>query len=196
MHRKRLNRSVAVALFAFAVMATVAVSARPDSGGTAPMQDLSSTEQLKGRFQQDSYKVRLIALLSPVCPACRSGFTDVQKILKEVPDNRLRAYIIWLPMFPGDSRSWAQTRSDEFQDDRLSYYWDGSKLTGEEWAKALDLHTTAWDVYFLYGSEVEWNGRAPAPSFWMHQLGGITKAPRLDKDELQRRVKELLAAVK
>ena len=39
MYRKRLNRSVAGALFAFAIMATVAVSARPDSGGTAPMQD-------------------------------------------------------------------------------------------------------------------------------------------------------------
>lgn len=196
MYRKRLNRRTTIALFAFALMVTVAVSARPQSGANSAMQDLSNTEQLKGRFQQDSRKVRFIALLSPVCPACRSGFTDVQEILKEVPDNRLRAYIIWLPMFPGDSRSWAQTRSDEFQDDRLSYYWDGSKLTGEEWAKTLDLHTTAWDVYFLYGSEVEWKGGAPAPSFWMHQLGGVTKAPRLDKDELQRKVKELLAAVK
>lgn len=196
MYRKRLNRRITIALFAFAVMATVAVSARPEGGGTSAMQDLSNAQQLKGRFQQDSHKVKLIALLSPVCPACRSGFTDVQKILKEIPDNRLRAYIIWLPMFPGDSRSWAQTRSDEFQDDRLSYYWDGSKLTGEEWATTLDLHTTAWDVYFLYGSEVEWKGGAPTPSFWMHQLGGVTKAPRLDKDELQRKVKELVAAVK
>lgn len=38
-------------------------------------------------------------------------------------------------------------RSNEFKDDRLSYYWDGHKLTGEEWAKILDLDTTAWDVY-------------------------------------------------
>ena len=38
---------------------------------------------------------------------------------------------------PGDSRGWAQTRSDEFKDERLSYYWDGGKVTGEEWAKTL-----------------------------------------------------------
>lgn len=160
------------------------------------MQDLSSTEQVKQRFQQDAGRVRLIALVSPVCPECRSGFADMQKVLKEIPDNRLRAYIVWLPMFAGDSRSWAQTRSDEFKDDRLSYYWDGSKVTGEEWAKTLGLKQMAWDVYFLYGSGVEWNGATPAPSFWMHQLGDVTNAPPLDLKEFQSKVKELLASTK
>jgi len=58
------------------------------------MQDLSSTEQLKQKFQQDSGKVRLIALVSPICPKCRRGFADMQGVLKEIPDNRLRAYIV------------------------------------------------------------------------------------------------------
>jgi len=174
----------------------VTALARRKSKESSPMQDLSSTEQLKQRFQQDSGKVRLIALVSPVCPECRRGFADMQNVLKEIPDNRLRAYIVWLPMFPSDSRSWAQTRSDEFRDDRLSYYWDGGKVTGEEWAKTLGINRTAWDVYFLYGSGVEWNGAAPAPSFWMHQLGGVTKAPHLNKEEFKNKVKELLASVK
>ena len=99
-------------------------------------------------------------------------------------------------MFPGDSRSWAQTRSDEFKDDRLSYYWDGSKLTGEEWNETLGINRTAWDVYFLYGSGSQWDGAAPAPSFWMHQLGGVTKAPHLNREEFKNKVKELLASVK
>ncbi len=45
------------------------------------MKDLSSTEQLKQQFQQDSEKVRLISLVSPVCPECRSGFADMQHLL-------------------------------------------------------------------------------------------------------------------
>lgn len=157
------------------------------------MQDLSNTEQLKQQFQQDSDKVRLIALVSPVCPECRRGFADMQQVLQEIPDPRLRAYIVWLPMFPGDSRSWAQTRSDEFKDDRLSYFWDGDKVTGEEWAKIFDLNIPAWDVYFLYGPGIEWNGAVPAPFFWMHQLGDIAQAPVLHKEEFKRKVAELLA---
>jgi hypothetical protein len=131
-------------------------------------------------------------LLSPVCPECRRGFADMQRVLREMTDPRLRAYLVWLPMFDGDSRSWAQTRSDDFRDDRLSYYWDGDKVTGEGWAKVLNLNTTAWDVYFLYGRGVEWNGPVPTPSFWMHQLGDIGKAPLLQKEEFKRKVAELL----
>ena len=158
------------------------------------MQDLSSSDQLKQRLQQDSGKVKLVALLSPVCPACRRGFADMQSVLKNVSDDRVRAYIIWLLMFPGDSRSWAQTRSNEFSDSRLSYYWDGGRTIGEEWRKVLGMDNTAWDVYLLYGSNVEWDKGTPTPAFWMHQLGGVTKAPRLNRDEFEGKLKELLAS--
>ena len=196
MSQKRRFRGIAVLVVAIVAAGLVTAIARRGSKDTPPMQDLSSTEQLKQHFQQDNGKVRLIALVSPICPECRRGFADMQSVLKDIPDNRLRAYIVWLPMFPGDSRSWAQTRSDEFKDDRLSYYWDGSKLTGEEWNKTLGINRTAWDVYFLYGSGSQWDGAAPAPSFWMHQLGGVTKAPHLNKQALENKVKELLASVK
>jgi len=36
-------------------------------------------------------------------------------------------------MFPGDSREWAKTRAGEFNDKRLTYYWDGELLAGKEW---------------------------------------------------------------
>ncbi len=45
----------------------------------------------------------------------------MHKVLKNIPDDELRAYIVWLPMFPGDSRDWAKTRSGEFSDRRLTY---------------------------------------------------------------------------
>lgn len=189
-------RGTAVVILAFIAVAVATALARRGSDGRSPMKDLSSTQELKERFQQDSGKVRLIALLSPVCPACRRGFADMQSVLKDIPDNRLRVHIVWLPMFPGDSRSWAQTRSDEFKDDRLSYYWDGGRVTGEDWSKTLGIDGRAWDVYLLYGSGSQWEGAAPAPSFWMHQLGGVTKAPRLNKEEFNTKVKELLASVK
>src|SRR5205807_7701120 len=98
----------------------------------------------------------------------------MQKVLKNVSDDRLRAYIVWLPMFPGDSQEWAKIRSDEFSNKRLSYYWDGNKLTGQQWQQVLGTSRTAWDVYLLYSAESRWDEEPAAPDFWMHQLGGVT----------------------
>lgn len=162
----------------------------------SPLEDLSSADQLKQRLQKDSGKIKLIALLSPICPACRRGFADMQSVLKNVPDDRLRAYFVWLPMFPSDSRSWAESRTNEFSDPRLTYYWDGNRVTGDDWAKTLGMENTAWDVYFLYGPDAEWSKANPPPAFWMHQLGGVTKAPRLNKDEFEKKLKEILNSTK
>ena len=85
-------------------------------------------------------------------------------MLKNTPDDRLRAYIVWLPMFPGDSRGWAKTRSDEFSDRRLSYYWDGDKRAGQQWQKVLGTSKEAWDVYLLYGAQSQWDKQPPVPS--------------------------------
>lgn len=120
----------------------------------------------------------------------------MQKVLKAIPAERLRAYIIWLPMFPGDSRKWAQTRADEFSDKRLSYYWDGDRLTGNQWQKLLGTKREAWDVYFLYSAASQWDKEPSVPDFWMHQLGGVTNAPRLDEAVFEAKAKELLSQAK
>lgn len=163
---------------------------------SAEMTDLTNWDQLKEVFQRDRGTVRLVALLSPICPACRSGFTDMQKVLKAIPDDRLKVYIVWLPMFPGDSRKWAQTRSDEFSDKRVRYYWDGEKLSGKGWQKVLGTKREAWDVYLLYGAESQWDKEPTTPDFWMHQLGGGTQAPTLDEETFEAKAKELLSKLK
>jgi len=170
--------------------------ARAIEPAPAEVIDLKDLAQLKEPFQRDRNTVRLIALLSPVCPACRSGFSDMQKTLKAIPDDRLRVYIVWLPMFPGDSRKWAQTRSDEFSDKRVSYYWDGEKLAGKAWQKTLGTNREAWDVYLLYGAESQWDKEPAKPDFWMHQLSGVTTAPRLDEEAFQAKTKELMNKLK
>jgi len=120
----------------------------------------------------------------------------MQQILKAIPDERLRAYIVWLPMFPGDSRAWAQTRSGEFSDKRLSYYWDGERLTGKEWQRVLGLKPLAWDVYFLYGATSQWDKEPGVPDFWMHQLSGVTNALSWDKATFEAKVKDSLSQAK
>src|SRR5262249_20990307 len=120
----------------------------------------------------------------------------MQKLLKNVSKDTLRAYVVWLPMFPGDSEDWANTRSNEFSDQRLTYYWDANRLTGQQWQKVLGISRTAWDVYLLYSADTHWDKVPAAPNFWMHQLGGVTNAPRLDEPTFEAKVKELLNQVK
>jgi len=160
------------------------------------MYDLNSSEELKRKLRQGAEDVTLLALISPVCPLCRHGFTDIQAVLKNIPDDRLRAHIVFLPMYAGDTKSHAQTRMQEFNDERVTYYWDGNKRTGNEWKKVLGINRTAWDVYLLYGPGISWNGSTPAPAFWMHQLDGVTKAPWLNSVEFEGEIQQLLALLR
>lgn len=198
MKRKQLVISFAV------IILSITFSLAPDGSNartvraieSATVTDLNNLEPLKQAFQRERGTVRLVALLSPVCPMCRSGFADMQKVLKAIPDERLRAHIVWLPMFFGDSRKWAQTRSDEFSDKRVTYYWDGEKLTGKEWQKLLGTKREAWDVYLLYGASSQWDKELTKPDFWMHQLGGVTHAPQLDQEAFEAKVKVMLSQIK
>jgi hypothetical protein len=66
-------------------------------------------------------------------------------------------------------------------DPRVSQYWDGTNTLGEAYASVLRLSPPAWDVYLLFIRSQRWaGGLPPKTSFWMHQLGGETHAPRLD----------------
>jgi len=121
----------------------------------------------------------------------------MQKVLKNISDEQLRAYIIWLPILPNDDRAAAEKRSSEFADPRLTYFWDGHRLTGRVWQRVLDLSGIAWDIYFLYGAEARWESEPTIPDFWMHQLSvAAEKALFLNEPDFELKVKELLDKVK
>ena len=119
----------------------------------------------------------------------------MQEVLDNIPDNRLQAYIVWLPMLRADSRHWAVERSREFLDKRLTYFWDGDRITGRQWKGTLQIRPLAWDIYFLYGANAEWRRGPSVPEFWMHQLGDIRKAPRLNRKRFEAEAKELLERI-
>ena len=87
MHQKALFRGLAVMVVALIAVVFVTALARRKSKESSPMQDLSSTEQLKQRFQQDSGKVRLIALVSPVARSVVAGSPTCRMSLKRFQIN-------------------------------------------------------------------------------------------------------------
>ena len=95
----------------------------------------------------------------------------MQTLLKNIPDRRVVATVIWLPVLPSDNRRWAVRRTKEFADDRVQYFWDGDRLTGRVWRSVLGLEgPLSWDTYFLYSHTARWAEVPSTPDFWMHQL--------------------------
>jgi hypothetical protein len=128
---------------------------------------------------------------------CRWGFSNIVKTLKKVTDAGVRAYVVWLPIFGGDFRGEARKLSNSFRDKRVSYFIDGKSQTGKLWERVLSTERgIAWDVYLLYAAAATWEEDPPAPEFWMHQLDGVTKAPRLDEATFTAKLKMMLAEMK
>ena len=101
--------------------------------------------------------------------------------------------MVWDPIFGGDFDGAAKKLSKSFPDKRVSYFKDPDSLAGNLWKRVLKLdNDIAWDVYLLYGPDAKWDEEPPQPDFWMHQLWGVTKAPRLDQGMLETKLKEML----
>ena len=128
---------------------------------------------------------------------CRWGFSNIVKSLKSTTDDRVRAYIVWLPIFGGDFRGEARKLSNSFRDKRVSYFLDPESETGKQWERVLNTERLiAWDVYLLYRADATWQDDPPLPDFWMHQLGGVTKAPRFDEPTFTTKLKGMLDEMK
>jgi hypothetical protein len=117
----------------------------------------------------------------------------VKKVLQEVSDNRVKAYVIWDPIFGGNFNRAAKELSLSFPDRRVSYFKDRDSLAGTVWKQVLKIdREIAWDVYFLYDEDAQWDNEPPQPDFWMHQLYGVTSAPRLDAEKFKEELRGLL----
>jgi hypothetical protein len=95
------------------------------------------------------------------------------EVMKEIPDGRLRLFVVWEPILPKDGVDALGDSSDLVKDEwRALQFWDPSAESGKRIKKLFDLKIVnpAWDVYMLYPPGVKWGSDTPAPAYWMHQL--------------------------
>jgi hypothetical protein len=89
-------------------------------------------------------------------------------------------YLVWVPLRGAEEKHVTEA-SRLAGDPRVLQYWDSANALGDAYAPILQLSGPAWDVYLLFDRDKKWDGSLPPkPAFWMHQLGGVTHAPRLD----------------
>ena len=116
-----------------------------------------------------------------------------EKVLEKIDSRKLKAFVVWTPRYPGDSRTKALSSMKLVNDKRAVHFWDGSGRLGKHYGKTLALPAKqrfAWDVYFVFDGKAKWENMPPAPMNWMHQLGQDQQ--RLDGDKLRKIVEGLL----
>jgi len=103
----------------------------------------ADTDAVRKEFNSSSDKVRIVALLSPTCPGCRSGHGVVRQVLKKFSSSRLQAILVWEPMLDGDSPKTATQQADTIHDARITQGWNEDKDVGKLFGETLDLHDIA-----------------------------------------------------
>ncbi len=107
-------------------------------------------------------------------------------------DPRLEAYVVWVPEL-GAHENNVTDATRLVPDARASHYWDPNEALGVAYGRLLPTPAAAWDVYMLFGPDATWpKSGVPKPSYWMHQLGGVSAAPRLDAGVFASRAANLL----
>lgn len=104
-----------------------------------------------------------------------------REVLDQVRSDGLAVYVVWEPILGSDREDAARRATKLVPDRRARHYWTNELGVGEAFQNAIPLvDETAWDVYLLYPPGTEWTqAGAPAPSYYMHQLGGRLPRARL-----------------
>lgn len=100
-------------------------------------------------------------------------------MLAKIPDERLRTYVVWVPMNRALERDVANA-TKEVWDPRARHYWDETNWLGKTYQDVLHgfPFEPVWDTYILYGPDAKWDAaQPPMPAYWMHQLGSA-RQPR------------------
>ena len=86
----------------------------------------------------------------------------------------------------------AEERAGEYYNPKMVQIWDVNGLAAYLWESVLKVNTLVWDVYLIYGKEVQWTGSPTPPDFWMHQREEEMPAAFFNRTQFETKVWELL----
>ncbi len=96
-----------------------------------------------------------------------------ENVLAKIPSTDLAVHVVWTPVLPTDNEEEATQAYHLVPDQRTMFYWDGAQDLGLSYGRTIELprgRQLAWDIYFVYGPDAEWNETVPLPTEWNHQL--------------------------
>ncbi len=120
--------------------------------------------------------------------------------MEKIASEKLATYVVWLPVLNFQNAATLQRNAHRYAKllppgPRVLHYSDPEGYSGKEYGKIVGVPygAPAWDIYFAFGADVQWQDGAPAPTYWEHQLGGMDRSRRLNGPRFADEVRKLLA---
>jgi hypothetical protein len=117
-------------LIAATMIALCALPAQTGAADKAPKArfvEIENIASFSGFFNLGQGTVRILAILSPSSESSLSAYQEIQRIMEETSNNRLRAFIVYVPVSDQDSRARALDLAAQFPDRRVAHVWDPQK---------------------------------------------------------------------
>jgi hypothetical protein len=116
-------------------------------------------------------------------------------VVKQVPDERFRIYVVWGPMLEKEKEEDAKKATVHLPDPRVTHFWTPEHGVAEAFEAPLGLDKVrAWDTYMLFGPQARWGETPPVPDFYMHVGKPLPPERRLNGDTLAAEARKLLAS--
>ena len=156
--------------------------------GQPTLANVTSLAALKAEFNRDAASLRAIILVSPSCPYCLKGVSEIERILGKHPQLPIVVFVVWEPILPTDWGKPGTGALHRLSDARVRQFWDA----GHRVAEALEISSHGrdlqpdccfhngiwWDLMAALPSGGQWGGTLPEPVL----LGGTVEdvAPAFD----------------
>lgn len=170
-------------------------------------------QPLRRDFEANSDKVRLVAIVTPMCGECIGSMQDVNvRLLSRIKSKDFVVFAVWTSVVPPDVAPRAAQAAEMFTDPRIIHYWeDSGRIARAFGAQAgLDPGQSAYDTFYLYGRNDTWDpqgtmvneppnqnaliaGWMPTPPRYRMGDHPTIKEPRFDVNALTKEVETLLA---
>ena len=138
-----------------------------------PITTLSfDAKEFKEAFNSSAEMPRLVGVFSPTCGHCLQACSELQEILDEHPDAKLKVFLTWAPFMQRDTLSLARRATGYLPDQRVHHFWDLWKFSSRGYEQQLSVPKGhAWDMYVFYKPHLVWRDSMPEPSFWLQNRG-------------------------
>jgi hypothetical protein len=124
-------------------------------------------------FNATADRPRIVIVLAPTCGHCVAAGSQVRSVLNQMPNAKVKVFIMWTPIMPNDSRRAAITSSAYIPDPRVEQYWDLWAFASKAFTATLPYKEPefAWDMLVLYKPHLIWRNGPPEPTLFLENRG-------------------------
>ena len=170
--RARYFAPAGIVVLLFVARAFLATAGSTPEGQPA-LAEMNNLEALKAEFNREAAKTRVIILLSPSCPYCLKGASEIERLLTKHRGHPLAVFNVWQPILATD---WGQPGTGalhRLSDLRVRQFWDANHIVAAALRQSFEgrdpqpaccfQNGVWWDLMAVFPPGAEWRDTLPEP---------------------------------